>query len=85
MTEPRKRVVLLHRSGLHRIIGTFDPSVHTARDFIEFQIVQGGKTEQTGASLLKMTPRYVLYRQIMEPPKKGQFGEFHPRFDKGQK
>lgn len=80
MAETKKRVVLLHRSGLHRIMGTFDSSVHTLRDFIEFDIRRyDGTVERTAASLLSVQPRFVVYRQVMEPPKSGKLGEFHPQ------
>ena len=79
MAETLKRVVLLRRSGLHIIVGTFDPSVHTLRDFVEFDVRgYSGTQERTSASLLQVQPRFVLYREIMEPPKSGKLGEFHP-------
>lgn len=73
----QKKVVLLHSSGLHRIVGSFDPSVHTLREFVEFDVMQNGKAERIEASLFQVQPRYVIYRQVMKTTK-GILGEFHP-------
>lgn len=64
MPEPRKRVVLLHKGGVHRIIGLLDPSIHTPRKFIEFDVVTSrGQLQHTSASLVAEQSRFVLYRE----------------------
>lgn len=65
---PRKRVVLLHRSGLHRIIGEFDPSVHTTRPMIELTLKTGTTNEHVCAELFRVEPRFLLYRQTGSRP-----------------
>ena len=77
--EPLKRVVLMTRDGINHIIGTFDPSVHTLRDFIEFKIVRNGRAEPVGASLITVKTRFVLYRETMAHATMGRLGEFHPQ------
>jgi hypothetical protein len=67
-----KRVVLLHHSGLHRIIGQFDPSVHTLREYVEFD--QGG--ERIAATLKAELPSYVVYSEI-DQKKFSLFGKGH--------
>jgi hypothetical protein len=51
----RKRVVLLSRSGMHRIVGVFDPSIHEARTVVSFDGVD--------ASLDAVLPRFIVYRE----------------------
>jgi hypothetical protein len=58
-------------------VGVFDPSVHTLRDFVEFDVTTGGKSEHIAASLLQVQTRFVLYRQVIKNVK-GVLGEFHP-------
>lgn len=79
--QTRKRVVLLLRSGLHRIVGVYDPSVHELHEFIDFGVIKNDKglLEKVEASLMKVQPRFVLYRQVMQPPASGRLGEFNPR------
>lgn len=55
-----KRVVLLHHTGLHRIVGMFDPSVHTLREYVEFD--QNG--ERIAATLKEDQARFVIYQEI---------------------
>jgi hypothetical protein len=61
--EPRRRVILLTTDGVHRIIGTFDPSVHEVRQDISFGLTRAGHTLPVQAKLVAVEPRYVLYRQ----------------------
>ena len=65
--ETVKRVVLLQRDGVNRIIGTFDPTIHTAREHVQFGIARGGVVEQTHARLLKIAPRYIIYQEDVFP------------------
>lgn len=77
--EPKKKVAVLHNDGLYRIMGTFDPSVHEMREFVEFDVLHGdGSIEHVAASLWKVLPRYILYRQTIAQQAKGRLGEFHP-------
>ena len=76
MAEIRKRVILLRHTHPPLITGVFDPSVHNIREFVEMTGEQGQKIE---ASLFKVTPRVIYYREIMEPPKTGKLGQFHPQ------
>lgn len=76
--EPKKKVVLLTRDGINHIVGEFDPSVHTLRDFIQIKVARDGKVEEVHASLIKVKPRYVFYRETMEHASLGRLGEFHP-------
>jgi hypothetical protein len=55
-----KRVVILHHNGLHRIVGVFDPSVHTLRPYVEFD--QGG--EKIAATLKEEQKHFVIYTEI---------------------
>jgi hypothetical protein len=52
----RKRVVLLSRSGMHRIVGVFDPSIHEARTIVSFEGID--------ASLDAVLPRFIVYREM---------------------
>jgi len=61
----RKRVVLLHQSGLHRITGMFDSSVHTLRDYVEFERETPlGTRLRVKARLASTQDRYVIYQEI---------------------
>lgn len=73
-TNRRKRCVLLHRSGLHRIIGEVDLSIHELRPLIELDI----DGEHIVASLLAVKARRVIYRQTMADTAIRRPGEFHP-------
>lgn len=73
-TNRRKRCVLLHRSGLHRIIGVLDLSIHEPRPLIELDI----EGEHIVASLLAVKARRVIYRQTIADTAIGRLGEFHP-------
>jgi hypothetical protein len=55
-----KRVVVLHTNGLHRIVGVFDPSVHTLREYVEFD--HAGTV--TAATLKEEQAHFVLYQEI---------------------
>jgi hypothetical protein len=57
---PLKRVVILQKSGLHRIVGVFDPSVHTLREYVEFD----NAGEKCAATMVEEQPRYVIYKEI---------------------
>jgi hypothetical protein len=80
--KPVKRIVLLTRDGIHRILGIFDPNaddITKMPDFITFKIDhKDGHEEKTHASLLQVQPRFILYREIMQPAT-GRLGEFHPQ------
>jgi hypothetical protein len=69
----RKRAILIHRSGLHRIMGVLDPTQHEIRPFIELE----HEGEHLMAGLIKITPRMVVYRQTFTP-EHGRFNEFNP-------
>jgi hypothetical protein len=77
--EHRKKIVLLTRDGMHHIVGAFDPSVHTVRDYIEFEMIRDQKVEQVGASLIAVKPRFIFYRETMHQALTGRLGEFHPQ------
>lgn len=82
MTEqhpPKKKVVVQTREGIHYIMGEFDPSVHTLRDFIQFKVARNGVLEESNASLITVKTRYVFYRETMEHASIGRLGEFHPQ------
>lgn len=53
-----KRLVLLHKSGLRRIIGTVEGTI-TPSELRSLPEVESGECE-----LAKVEPRYVLYREI---------------------
>lgn len=73
-TPARKRVVFVDRDGLYTIVGLFDPSVHTLRPVISVQRY----AQMVEASLWRVMPRLVIYRQNMPEPAMGRLGEFHP-------
>ncbi len=72
-----KRVVLIHRSGLHQILGTTDQlkeglGVAELPSFLEN--VQYG--DHTGScSLVMVKPRYVVYKETIAPLTLGRFNE----------
>ncbi len=72
-----KRIVLEHTQdewkGMHQIIGLIDalPPSHLSN----FRVAEGPVI--AFASLISVTPRFVLYREAFELPK-GKLGEFHP-------
>ena len=68
-----KRVVVIHSCGLWQILGTSPPPYPS---FFQFSSRNGLITRP--ASLLQVHPRYVLYREIVEPPS-GHFNDFHPQ------
>lgn len=61
--EPRRRVVLRQADGLHRIIGTYDPSVHTIRDTVQFSRARNGQVVPINAALVRVEDRLVLYAE----------------------
>lgn len=71
----KKKVVVLDSAGLYHIVGSFDPSVHTLRPVLELADAVHGRVE---ASLHRVLPRLVIYRQNMPVPTTGRLGEFHP-------
>jgi hypothetical protein len=63
-------IVLIHRSGIHQILGTVDKQ--PTLEFVEFMI----NGQPTSASLIKATSRAYYYREPMtsaDAPK-----TFHP-------
>lgn len=70
----RKRAVLVHRSGLVRILGAVVLTANMPTPYIELMI----DGEHVQAGLIRVTPRQVVYRQIVDGPKTGKLGEFHP-------
>ena len=67
-----KRVVYLHACGLHQIMGLSGPPYPSYYEF-----TSGGGATVRPASLISVTPRFVVYREIMVPPS-GKFNEFAP-------
>ena len=68
-----KRIVYAHRCGLRQIMGLSGPPYPS---YYEFTSGNGSKVRP--ASLIEITPRYALYREIITPPS-GQFNDFHPQ------
>lgn len=68
MPEVKRRVVLLQRSGLHRIVGTFDSSVHELRPLVNLN--------GTIARLKEQQPRYVIYAEEAPAPLPESFKQF---------
>lgn len=67
ITSANKRVVLQHASGLTQILGTTDglmESFNVASLPAMLPEVDLG-THVNGCSLIRVTPRYVLYREFM--------------------
>ena len=64
-----KRVIVLHSCGLHQIVGCSGPPYPSTYTF-----TAGGGVTSRPASLISVTPRYVLYREIISPPV-GHFNE----------
>ena len=60
----RKRVVLLTRDNIPRIQSDiFDPSTHEIKPSAEFAIVREGAFVTIRAEFVKVTPRFILYRE----------------------
>mgnify|MGYP001609667384 CR=1 FL=1 len=67
-----KRVVYVHSCGLRQIMGLSGPPYPS---YYEFTSGNGATTRP--ASLISVSSRYVLYREIVVPPS-GRFNDFHP-------
>lgn len=65
-----KRLVLVDKSGLHRILGVTDAPVADV-------CTQGAflQTDDLKASLVKVYPRYYLYRELNVPDALHAFNE----------
>jgi len=78
-----KRVVFLHtqgsHAGLHQIIGTVEDTAYPPCLEGPFQV---GSRQVAFASLIRITPHTVLYREVMKPT--GRFGEPAPTFHPSQ-
>ena len=68
------RAVLHLTRGVSVLMGRYVPSAHAIKDFITVEI----NGAQVQASLIKVTPRMIVYREISEGPITGKLGEFHP-------
>lgn len=85
-----QRIVLEHTQGICKglfgIYGTTDQlkadlNVSELPDFLPDVDM---RDHINAVCLVRVTPRYVLYREITPPPASGQLGEFHPRFNPEQ-
>lgn len=75
----QKRVVLENtsgpRKGLFQICGSVSGlSSKVVKALPEMATL--GKDRH--ASLIKVTPRFALYREVFTPPASGKLGQFHP-------
>ena len=79
-----QRIVLEHTQGICKglfgIYGTTDDLKSIAPDgkLPEFIPDVNLRDHTNSICLVRVTPRYVLYREITPPPASGKLGEFHP-------
>ena len=65
-----RRIVLIHRSGIHQILGTAEGQ--PPLEFAEFTI----NGEPTSASLIRANSRAIYYRELISPVNTPK--TFHP-------